>query len=247
MAKVNLGRIGFVPRGNYSNNEMYVALDVVRYNGSAYCCIKDTPASGVLPSNSEYFVLLVERGDPGPQGVGTKGEKGDALRFEDLTPEQVGILQSKSSGGYLSFEETIKGVISISGKEYTLYEMLVEIASPPKTANEEATFVIQTKPLGFNSYLKVESLVAPKKTKTAATDYYNSSYQVTRLFVDSDLNTKVSVKCLSTVTDDIKLILHVEYVKDYGEVLELEVTVPAGISPSAVNLTFPKLKYNKYS
>lgn len=244
MADVNLGRIAFLLEGEFSNNKQYDKLSVVTYHGSTYACYNKPPI-GTLPTDEQFFVVIAKKGDPGPPGIGAKGEKGDALKFEDLTPSQILLLQSKSTGGYLSYDESVRGVVSISGKDYTLYEMLVEIVNPPIIENDTVTYIIETKPLGFNTYLKVSSIVSTKKIKSTITDYYNQNYQITRLFVDEDLNTKVVVKCLSTITDDVKLTLHIEYIRDYGDVIELDVTLPSNISPSNVNLTFPKLKYNK--
>ena len=36
MATVNLGRVGFVPRGAYNAATAYVKMDIVSYNGSNY-------------------------------------------------------------------------------------------------------------------------------------------------------------------------------------------------------------------
>jgi len=248
MADTNLGRVGFVPKGLHNSGAPYDILDTVVYAKNGYCCIKPVPIdSGILPTNTEYFQLLVEKGDPGIQGPGGTGPKGDSFTYADFTTEQLEDITS----GIAAFktiirgQETKIGTIRLFNLDYDLYRMIVEIPTIPTTLNEETTYTLATIPLGFNLYLKTDSLVAAQEAGAATTDFYNDSYKISRLFVDSDLCTKVTIKCIQAVTTTVKATIQVEYVKDFGDVLELNVTVPAGINPADVNLTFPKLKYNK--
>ena len=58
MAAQNLGRVGFVLRGDWLSTTSYTELDVVTYNGNSWAAKKDN--SNVTPSteNSEYWQLL---------------------------------------------------------------------------------------------------------------------------------------------------------------------------------------------
>ena len=58
MAVQNLGRVGFVLRGDWLSTTSYTELDVVTYNGNSWAAKKDN--SNVTPSteNSEYWQLL---------------------------------------------------------------------------------------------------------------------------------------------------------------------------------------------
>jgi len=123
--------------------------------------------------------------------------------------------------------------------------MIININNIPTILNEETTFTLSSIPLGFNLYLKTDSLVVAQEAGAATTDFFNDSYKIGRLYVDSDLCTKVTIKCIQAVTTIVKATIQVEFIKDFGEILELNVTVPEGIDPANVNLSFPKLKYNK--
>ena len=59
MAKQNLGRVAMVSKGEYSSATSYEKLDIVTYEGSSYVCKKDS--IGNLPTNAEYWQLLVEK------------------------------------------------------------------------------------------------------------------------------------------------------------------------------------------
>lgn len=66
MAKQNLGRVAMVSKGEYSSATNYERLDIVTYQGSSYVCKKDS--IGNLPTNTEYFDLLAEKGIDGQDG-----------------------------------------------------------------------------------------------------------------------------------------------------------------------------------
>ena len=67
-----LGIVGIKNMGVYDADTTYEKLNVVTYQGSTYCAIKQT--KGNLPTNYEYWQLYAEKGgkgdtgDTGPQG-----------------------------------------------------------------------------------------------------------------------------------------------------------------------------------
>lgn len=249
MADTNLGRVGFVPRGPYSPGASYEILDTVVYAKNGYCCIKPIPEnSDILPTNAEYFVLLVENGGPGSPGPASVGPPGPAFTFADFTPSQLESLRTgiAASQTIIAPVETHIGKITLYGKEYDLYQTLVEITQNiPVIANAAETFTVKDIPVGFNLYLKVDAFIAATDSQTIVADYYNHLYKIQRIFVDTDLATKITIKCLETIPVDVKINLQVQYIKDPGDILELNITVPVGINPANVNLSFPALKYNK--
>lgn len=54
-----LGKVGVVPKGEYNSATRYTKLDIVKYNGQSYMALAET--TGNLPTNTEYWQLLVER------------------------------------------------------------------------------------------------------------------------------------------------------------------------------------------
>ena len=84
---INLGIVGIKNMGEYSSQTNYEKLNVVTYNGSTYCALRDT--LGNLPTNTDYWQLYAEKGgkgdtgDTGPQGP--KPVKGvDYYTAEDI-------------------------------------------------------------------------------------------------------------------------------------------------------------------
>lgn len=67
MTTTNLGRIGFVPQGNYVPGQSYKMLDVVRYNNATYTCTV-TPTT-TSPTDLTSWQLIASDGAIGPTGA----------------------------------------------------------------------------------------------------------------------------------------------------------------------------------
>lgn len=92
MAKIKIGRVRPVYRGDYSASTAYVVLDRVKHNGSIWECIAD--ATGIEPqaSASTYWIEIGAKGDAGTPGKnGLDGAKGaDGAPGKDGTPGRDG-------------------------------------------------------------------------------------------------------------------------------------------------------------
>ena len=60
---LNAGRIKFNPKGIYDNSIQYSLFDLINYNGSSYIAKDNT--IGNLPTNSQYWQLIAEKGETG--------------------------------------------------------------------------------------------------------------------------------------------------------------------------------------
>ena len=71
-------KASLTPKGEYSPDTAYTALDVVSYEGSSWLALKDV--TGVAPAEGENWMLLAQKGDQGEQGIqgiqGIQGETG---------------------------------------------------------------------------------------------------------------------------------------------------------------------------
>lgn len=66
----------FSPKGEYDPEVAYVPYNIVAYEGMSYIAKK--PSTGVLPTDTEHWALLVSNAVPGPQGPQGKLGKGPA-------------------------------------------------------------------------------------------------------------------------------------------------------------------------
>ena len=58
MPSINLGRVGFVNKGNYGPSRAYKLNDIVKYQGKIYACIipHTSPASGITEGNWQLWL-----------------------------------------------------------------------------------------------------------------------------------------------------------------------------------------------
>lgn len=63
MPRTVLGKVSLAPKGEYSPETAYTALDVVSYDGSSWLALKSV--TGVTPVEGESWMLLAHKGDQG--------------------------------------------------------------------------------------------------------------------------------------------------------------------------------------
>lgn len=63
MPRTILGKVSLTPKGEYSPDTAYTALDVVNYGGSSWLALQDV--TGVAPAEGENWMLLAQKGDQG--------------------------------------------------------------------------------------------------------------------------------------------------------------------------------------
>lgn len=69
MAVYNLGRVGFVVKGEYSASTAYKRLDVVTMNDNVYCAVRDVPV-GTVPTNTSYWSQLINESNKLEKNLG---------------------------------------------------------------------------------------------------------------------------------------------------------------------------------
>lgn len=95
-----LGKIGITPKGAFDpivqSGDGYEYLDVVSFNGNGYLSL--IAANDQLPTNTEAWMLIVEKGATGDTAyevavasgfVGTEAEWIASLQGEDGTPAEI--------------------------------------------------------------------------------------------------------------------------------------------------------------
>lgn len=85
--KTVLGKVGFTPRGEYSENTVYERLDIVTYEGNSYLVLKDS-LSGITPAadNVINYMLMANKGD---NGHSPKIQDGTWWIWSDETKEYI--------------------------------------------------------------------------------------------------------------------------------------------------------------
>ncbi|MGK4040965.1 collagen-like protein [Heyndrickxia oleronia] len=88
----------FIWKGEYNPSKTYVVNDTVGYNGSSYICIKNTTI-GILPTDTNYFNLLSQRGIDGSGSIVTiNGKSPDLNGNVQLDASEIGAILSSEKG-----------------------------------------------------------------------------------------------------------------------------------------------------
>lgn len=105
MAKVNLGRVGFVMQGAYDSNKTYKRLDCVTANNVTYSAKEDVPA-GTPVTNTQYWQVVLDG-----QGIAQ-----DVSQLKsDIVDMQTVVGMDAEMTYDMSVYDTILGIVSESG------------------------------------------------------------------------------------------------------------------------------------
>lgn len=144
----------------------------------------------------------------------------------------------------ISNTESKAGTYNIGGETLDIYERSIQMLSLPETEGGTKEYVIADEPLGFGLYLNVESFVA-STGKGLNKEFFNFNYDITRFYINSQLQTCVVLKCKNAVNEEVNGLMHIQYCKFWGDVVEFDITLPSSADKEAVSLEIPPLKFNK--
>lgn len=112
MTRQSIGRVTPLSKGAFNSNNTYERLDIVTYNGSSYMAKQQTV--GNLPTNTEYWQLIAEKGDPG------------TTNYEELEHKpDLTVYALKSESGYKLDLEMNSSTFVITPKLYNKNNVLI--------------------------------------------------------------------------------------------------------------------------
>ena len=131
---VDAGRIGFVPKGNYSATTTYEKLDVVKYERSSYVALQTT--TGNPPTDTDNWqpiaeVLLATQQDPGivrPDGTSIM-----------LDPD--GTIHGHAAAGVDSFNGRSGSVLPMAG-DYDAHQIVYTSGQTASNVGEQLDTLI---------------------------------------------------------------------------------------------------------
>jgi len=106
--KTVLGKVALTPCGEYEENRVYRALDVILYKGNSFLVL--TSFEGMVPDEANpHVVLLAQKGDPG-----------EAFTYDDFTMEQLAALRGEQGKGFCilgTYETLLELEAMVTGPE----------------------------------------------------------------------------------------------------------------------------------
>ena len=144
MATIDIGKLTFTHKGDYSGSTAYVLNDVVYYNGSAY--IAKTSTTGNLPTSTAHWNLF----SAGSGGIWNSGlslgtanqvvavnSGASALEFQNVSSDYVKLASGNMNGGT---NVQIDGYFSST---YDVYRLIFH-SIQGDTDNQQLNFTVQS-------------------------------------------------------------------------------------------------------
>jgi len=178
-------------------------------------------------------------------GIDAKVATATSTLKTELTAKVVSEVANKVSKPLVvSGDETECGTFNLFGEIHTIYEKTFQLTDLPDQLNT-SEFILSDEPLGYNLYASIQGFCV-FGDKALKSDFYNNNYEITKIYVNNNMQTVAVIHCkVSSVQIGLRAIIHLRYIKFFGDMVEFNVAVPAGVDPATVALSFPKLKYNK--
>ncbi|MDR6734162.1 hypothetical protein [Sphingobacterium sp. 2149] len=183
----------------------------------------------------------------------TNGKNSDVLNItvngEVVVPNDAGqiaiIVPDENLVNIAESERTI-GTYSLGGEYMPVYSTTFKLNALPVQQGEIKEYILSDEPLGYGLFLNIAK-TSVSAGKTLFGSYYNTKYSIENIHVNNEFQTIIEIKCLENIisVDPVYMLLNLEYLKYDGNIVEFTVDLPAGTDPSAITLSFPKLKFNK--
>lgn len=216
-----------------------MTLNITKKTGDQFTADEFNQVIGEINNKADQSSIPSISGLATTASVMLKADKSDVYTRQEVDSKLAGI-----SENIISANELQVGVFKLGSESHDIFERSFELNGLPKTAGMTSEFLLSDEPLGYGLYMNVEnfSVSTGKKMKS---EFFPNMYEIVKVYVDDTLKTRIIIKCKETTTLDFNAVLRLTYCKFFGDKITLEVTLPSGINASAVNLEFPRLKYNK--
>ena len=158
MPTTNLGRIGYVNKGNWVAGT-YKRLDVVRHNGAAWSCRAATTTTQEPSSTATDWMILVQDGTGGGDVRVTSNDTTAGVLNAKITAGDNVTLSVLNAGGNEQLQVSVPDVATLTGAQTLSNKTVVGVtdtvyaASGTSLALSNANGMIQTWALTANSTL----------------------------------------------------------------------------------------------
>lgn len=136
------------------------------------------------------------------------------------------------------------GTFNFLGDTHIIYDQSFELQDLPYTAGQTKEYIISQDPLGFNLYMNVEGL-SVSSTKRLKSNFVTGKHKIAGIYVNDGMQTVIRVECTEDTEENLRAIVHLQFIKFSGDLIEFTITLPESVDPASVDVYFPALKYNK--
>lgn len=179
----DIGKVAITPQKDYQNERTYEWLDVVTYNGASYMCISEDGCTGIVPTNTDYWQLLADKGHFTEED---KEEFKKAVVEESKTEinEHTGNKKTELNNYTTELEKSLENELDKYKTEKEAEMDLHKATLETEMANKKDSLIeeIETAQNGFDTNVEEKTNTFNSNVETKTTEFNNNSNAKTEEF-----------------------------------------------------------------
>lgn len=179
----DIGKVAITPRKDYKNEQTYEWLDVVTYNGASYMCIAEDGCTGIVPTNTDYWQLLADKGHFTEED---KEEFKKAVVEESKTEinEHTGNKKTELNNYTTELEKSLENELDTYKAEKETQMDSHKATLETEMANKKDSLIeeIETAQNGFDANVEEKTNTFNSNVETKTTEFNNNSNAKTEEF-----------------------------------------------------------------
>ena len=179
----DIGKVAITPRKDYKNEQAYEWLDVVTYDGSSYMCIAEDGCTGIVPTNTDCWQLLADKGHFTEED---KEEFKKAVVEESKTEinEHTGNKKTELNNYTTELEKSLENELDTYKTEKEAQMDLHKATLETEMANKKDSLIeeIETAQNGFDANVEEKTNTFNSNVETKTTEFNNNSNSKTEEF-----------------------------------------------------------------
>lgn len=179
----DIGKVAITPQKDYQNERTYEWLDVVTYDGAGYMCIAEDGCTGIVPTNTDYWQLLADKGHFTEED---KEEFKKAVVEESKTEinEHTGNKKTELNNYTTELEKSLENELDTYKTEKEAQMDLHKATLETEMANKKDSLIeeIETAQNGFDANAEEKTNTFNSNVETKTTEFNNNSNAKTEEF-----------------------------------------------------------------
>lgn len=179
----DIGKVAITPQKDYQNERTYEWLDVVTYDGAGYMCIAEDGCTGIVPTNTDYWQLLADKGHFTEED---KEEFKKAVVEESKTEinEHTGNKKTELNNYTTELEKSLENELDTYKTEKETQMDSHKATLETEMANKKDSLIeeIETAQNGFDTNVEEKTNTFNSNVETKTTEFNNNSNTKTEEF-----------------------------------------------------------------
>lgn len=171
----DIGKVAITPQKDYQNERTYEWLDVVTYDGAGYMCIAEDGCTGIVPTNTDYWQLLADKGHFTEED---KEEFKKAVVEESKTEinEHTGNKKTELNNYTTELEKSLENELDTYKTEKETQMDLHKATLETEMANKKDSLIeeIETAQNGFDTNVEEKTNTFNSNVETKTTEFNNN-------------------------------------------------------------------------